>query len=65
LHPDKEQVATGQVGKSPQILVWNTNTLKTTSIMKGEHTEGVGILTFDKNGEVICIFILLYFMLYL
>ena len=52
MHPDKEQIATGQVGKSPQILVWNSNTLNTTSIMKGEHTEGVGILVFDKNGEV-------------
>ena len=52
LHPDKEQIATGQVGKSPQILVWNSNTLNTTSIMKGGHTDGVGILVFDKNGEV-------------
>ena len=52
LHPDKEQVATGQVGKSPQILVWHSTSLNTTSIMKGGHTDGVGILVFDKSGEV-------------
>ena len=52
LHPDRVQVATGQVGKTPQILVWNSKTLETTSILKGEHTDGVGILAFDKSGEV-------------
>lgn len=57
LHPDKVQVATGQVGKSPQILVWNSNNLQTTSILKGGHTDGVGILTFDKSGEVFKIFV--------
>lgn len=51
LHPDKLQVATGQVGKAPQIIVWDTKTLKTTSILKGGHTEGVGILCFDSKGE--------------
>ncbi|CAF0889090.1 unnamed protein product [Brachionus calyciflorus] len=51
LHPDKTQVATGQVGKSPQILVWDSNTLQTTSILKGGHTDGIGILAFDKTGQ--------------
>jgi microtubule-associated protein-like 5 len=52
IHPDRVQVATGQVGKSPQILVWNSRTLETTSILKGEHTDGVGILAFNKSGDV-------------
>ena len=52
IHPDKVQIATGQVGKQPQILVWNSKTLQTTSILKGEHTDGVGILAFDQKGEV-------------
>ena len=52
LHPDKNQVATGQVGKAPQIIVWDSTTLKPTSILKGGHTDGVGILTFDLKGEV-------------
>jgi len=55
LHPDKIQVATGQVGKSPQIIVWNSSNLKPVSILKGGHTDGVGILTFDSKGEVLLI----------
>lgn len=52
MHPDKVRIATGQVGKSPQILVWNSKNLQTVSIMKGVHTDGVGILAFDKTGNV-------------
>jgi hypothetical protein len=52
MHPDKVQVATGQVGKSPQIIVWNSKNLETTSIMKGGHTDGIGILAFNKTGDV-------------
>ncbi len=52
LHPDKNQVATSQVGKNPQIIVWNSKTLDSTSILKDGHTDGVGILAFDKAGEV-------------
>jgi WD40 repeat protein len=52
MHPDQIQFATGQVGKNPQIIVWSSKTLETTSIMKGGHSDGVGILAFDKNGEV-------------
>ena len=57
MHPDKVQVATGQVGKAPQILVWNSvsSKLETTSILKGGHTDGIGIIAFDKSGEV-CFF---------
>ncbi len=52
MHPDRVRVATGQVGKSPQILVWDSITLETKSILKGGHTDGVGILTFNKAGDV-------------
>ena len=51
LHPNKVQVATGQVGKSPKIIVWDSKTLKPTSILKDGHKEGVGILNFSENGE--------------
>ncbi len=52
MHPDNIQVATGQVGKAPQIIVWNSSDLKPTSILKGGHTDGVGILSFDSSAEV-------------
>jgi len=40
------------VGKAPQIIVWDSKTLKPSSILKGGHTDGVGILSFDLKGEV-------------
>lgn len=52
MHPDKNKIATGQVGKAPQILVWNSKNLQTVSILKGVHTDGIGILAFDKSGTV-------------
>jgi WD40 repeat protein len=52
IHPNKILVASGQVGKSPQIIVWDTNTLQTKSILKGVHTDGVGIVVFDQKGDV-------------
>ena len=52
LHNEKTLVATGQVGKSPYICVWDTMTMKTISILKDGHTQGVTSLAFDKEGNV-------------
>lgn len=52
LHPDKTQVATGQVGKDPYICVWDTYNMQTTSILKDIHTHGVACLAFDSDGQV-------------
>ena len=52
LHPNQEIVATGQMGKSAQICVWNTQgAMKVESLLQG-HTEGVGALNFSADGEV-------------
>ena len=52
LHPEKLLVATGQVGKDPYICVWNSMTVKTESILKDGHKQGVTGLSFDKEGNV-------------
>lgn len=52
LHPDKIQVATGQVGKDPYICVWDSYTLTTVSILRDVHTHGVACLAFDADGQV-------------
>lgn len=52
LHPDKIQVATGQVGKDPYICVWDSYTLATVSILRDVHTHGVACLAFDADGQV-------------
>ncbi|KAJ8392415.1 hypothetical protein AAFF_G00075400 [Aldrovandia affinis] len=51
LHPDKVQVATGQVGKEPYICVWDTYGVQTVSILKDVHTHGVACLAFDADGQ--------------
>ncbi|XP_061084049.1 echinoderm microtubule-associated protein-like 6 isoform X3 [Conger conger] len=51
LHPDKAQVATGQVGKDPYICVWDTYSVQTVSILKDAHTHGVACLAFDSDGQ--------------
>lgn len=52
LHPDKIQVATGQVGKDPYICVWDSYTQTTVSILRDMHTHGVACLAFDADGQV-------------
>uniref|UniRef100_A0A3B3IJQ9 EMAP like 6 n=1 Tax=Oryzias latipes TaxID=8090 RepID=A0A3B3IJQ9_ORYLA len=51
IHPDKIQVATGQVGKDPYICVWDTYAMVTVSILRDVHTHGVACLTFDSDGQ--------------
>lgn len=52
LHPDKQLVATGQVGKEPYICVWDTKTCQTVSILKDGHQRGIACLTFNAAGTV-------------
>ncbi|KAG7492916.1 hypothetical protein MATL_G00019970 [Megalops atlanticus] len=51
LHPDRVQVATGQVGKEPYICIWDTYGVQTVSILKDVHTHGVACLAFDADGQ--------------
>lgn len=52
LHPDKVQVATGQVGKDPFICIWDTYSMQTVSILQDVHSHGVACLAFDSDGQV-------------
>uniref|UniRef100_G3Q8V6 EMAP like 6 n=1 Tax=Gasterosteus aculeatus aculeatus TaxID=481459 RepID=G3Q8V6_GASAC len=51
IHPDKVQVATGQVGKDPFICIWDTYSMQTVSILRDVHTHGVACLAFDSDGQ--------------
>uniref|UniRef100_A0A8C2HAH4 EMAP like 6 n=1 Tax=Cyprinus carpio TaxID=7962 RepID=A0A8C2HAH4_CYPCA len=46
VHPLKDYVATGQVGRDPAIHVWDIQTLKCLSLLKGQHQRGVCALEF-------------------
>ncbi len=58
LHPEKNLVATGQIGKDPFVCVWDSTTLETVSILQGGHERGITAVAFNKEGNVrssICI----------
>uniref|UniRef100_A0A8D1K118 EMAP like 5 n=1 Tax=Sus scrofa TaxID=9823 RepID=A0A8D1K118_PIG len=51
LHPLKDYVATGQVGRDPTIHIWDTETIKPLSILKGYHQYGVCAVDFSADGK--------------
>lgn len=52
LHPDKTTVVTGQVGKDPCVIVWDSITCKTiTKIHQGYGNRGVQAVTFSSSGS--------------
>lgn len=51
LHPTKNCVATGQVGKNPPIHIWDAASLKTLSVLEGFHTRGVCSIHFSPDGR--------------
>uniref|UniRef100_A0A673BND2 EMAP like 6 n=1 Tax=Sphaeramia orbicularis TaxID=375764 RepID=A0A673BND2_9TELE len=53
IHPLKDYAATGQVGRDPAIHVWDVQTLKCLSLLKGFHQRGVCALDFSAEGKTL------------
>ncbi|XP_013768907.1 echinoderm microtubule-associated protein-like 6 [Pundamilia nyererei] len=51
IHPLKDYAATGQVGRDPAVHVWDIQTLKCLSLLKGFHQRGVCALDFSADGK--------------
>ncbi|XP_012942464.1 echinoderm microtubule-associated protein-like 6 isoform X2 [Aplysia californica] len=51
IHPLKDIIATGQVGRDPSIHIWDTESLKTGSVLKGQHQRGVCAVDFSVDGK--------------
>ncbi|XP_016405479.1 echinoderm microtubule-associated protein-like 5, partial [Sinocyclocheilus rhinocerous] len=51
IHPVKDYVATGQVGRDSSIHIWETEFLKPLSVLKGFHQFGVCALDFSADGK--------------
>ncbi|KAK1905067.1 Echinoderm microtubule-associated protein-like 6 [Dissostichus eleginoides] len=51
IHPLKDYAATGQVGRDPAIHVWDVQTLKCLSLLRGFHQRGVCALDFSADGK--------------
>eukprot|EP00043_Microstomoeca_roanoka_P006737 m.65510 g.65510 ORF g.65510 m.65510 type:complete len:1912 (-) comp13543_c0_seq2:42-5777(-) len=54
VNPRKQAyIATGQLGESASVHVWNAQTLETLSILSGTHQTGVGSVSFSSNGKIL------------
>uniref|UniRef100_A0A8C7DL04 EMAP like 5 n=1 Tax=Oncorhynchus kisutch TaxID=8019 RepID=A0A8C7DL04_ONCKI len=51
IHPLKDYVATGQVGRDSSIHVWDTEVMTPLSVLKGFHQLGVCALDFSADGK--------------
>lgn len=51
LHPIKDLVASGQVGRDAAIHIWDAEKLEAVSILKGQHERGVCALDFSADGK--------------
>ena len=51
MHPEREIIATGQVGKDPSICVWSSTTCELLAELKGFHQRAVCALSFDGTGK--------------
>lgn len=51
IHPLKDIVATGQVGRDPMIHVWDVDTMKSMSVLKGHHERGICAVDFSADGK--------------
>ena len=46
-------VATGEIGKTPKIIVWMSDTMRTLTTLQGAHTRGVVQLGFSPDGNTL------------
>ncbi|XP_047132983.1 echinoderm microtubule-associated protein-like 6 isoform X1 [Hydra vulgaris] len=51
LHPIKDYVATGQIGRDPTIHIWDIETMNVLSILARHHIRGVCALDFSADGK--------------
>ena len=51
MHPLLDICATGSNGPNPEIIVWDTLSMKTLAVMRGFHTGAVTHLAFSPDGE--------------
>ena len=53
IHPDGNTVATGQIGKVPDIKIWDSTSGKTLQTLSGFHRRGICRLAFSDDGSTL------------
>jgi len=51
--PDRRYVATGQIGKRPSIVIWDSETAETVQVLTGFHKRAVSQLEFSSDGSLL------------
>ncbi|KAK9412191.1 echinoderm microtubule-associated protein-like 6 [Crotalus adamanteus] len=51
IHPMKDYIATGQVGRDAAIHIWDIQMLKCLSLLRGQHQRGICALDFSADGK--------------
>lgn len=49
MHPQGKVVATGEIGRTPKIIVWDSETSGSLAVLKGFHKRGVPLLAFSEG----------------
>ena len=52
-HCNGSIVATGEIGDTPAIHIWNSRTLESLNIIKGLHTYGIHLLAFTNDDSML------------
>lgn len=52
-HPDKVIFATGEIGKNPKVVVWDSANMKALAVLEGFHKKAVTALCFSPCGDFV------------
>jgi microtubule-associated protein-like 6 len=52
-HPAGQIFATGEVGKNPSIIVWDSKDIQVLCKLEGAHLNGVSFLAFNSKGNIL------------
>ena len=52
-HPDKVVFATGEIGKNPKVVVWDSASMKALAVLEGFHKKAVTALCFSPCGDFV------------
>jgi len=53
VHPEGHTVATGELGKKPKIVLWDSNSGSTLAVCVGFHSRGVNLIQFSGDGKLV------------
>lgn len=53
LNIHKNLVATGEMGRKPSLVVWDSNTLETKAIFKNKLEKSIATVTLSKSGKYV------------